>query len=94
MSSVLLSSGVPIDARLVPRTHKGARNDACSDDDEATLAALDAGSNALVMSSRKKKNLKRKAMTIPELPATRFERRMSKSKERKLANVEVCFARG
>ena len=80
---------IPLDPLLV-KYSKHRAGDLISDDDDGgdAVELVGSGANCLVMPATKKKAAKRKAVPIPELPS-RQERRLSKSKARKIANLEV-----
>jgi hypothetical protein len=82
--STALVGTIPVDASFMRRNHCLASS--AFEDDEATPVT---GANALIMPATKKNKKKRPAVVLPEVPSTRMERRLSKSKARKLANVEV-----
>ena len=85
-----VSSGIPFSTALLKNTSKKHGEEDWSDD--GPLEGDE--SNALVMPGKKASKKRGRRVVVPELPTTRIERRLSKSKARKLANVEVRVAVG
>lgn len=83
---LLVSGGIPVAAALL-RTGRSCHDNG-EWDDEAHEGGDVTGANALLMPAKAAKKRKNRVV-VPEIPTTRMERRMSKSKARKLANVEV-----
>ena len=76
-----------VDVKLLKAASKQVTLGGYSDDDDVDV--VESGANALIMPAGKKSKKRKAIATIPEIPLSRMERRLSKSKARKLANVEV-----
>lgn len=83
---VVLAGGVPVAASLARQANVGSSG-GYGEGGDGSGGEAD-GSNQ--PGSKKKKGKKRgRPVSIPELPQSRQERRLSKSKARKLASLEV-----